>query len=131
MMLWLGNRTKEETLDKILSMGLVDGVIVTAHYREDPLVDGLLASHLPTVLVGHRRDDRTASYVDVDNVHAADVVTSHLIQIGRTPRRAHHRDAGHRRGRGSDRRATGGRWSGPGCRATSSSSTATSTRPPA
>jgi DNA-binding LacI/PurR family transcriptional regulator len=84
MMLWLGNRTKEQTLDNILSMGLVDGVIVTAHYREDPLVDGLLASHLPTVLVGHRRHDRTASYVDVDHVHAADIVTSHLIQIGRT-----------------------------------------------
>ncbi len=83
MMLWLGNRTKEATLDSILSMGLVDGVIVTAHYREDPLVDGLLASHIPTVLVGHRRHDRTASYVDVDHVHAADVVTSHLIQIGR------------------------------------------------
>lgn len=83
MMLWLGNRTKEQTLDKILSTGLVDGVIATAHYREDPLVDGLLASDLPTVLVGHRRHDRTASYVDVDHVHAADIVTSHLIQIGR------------------------------------------------
>ena len=84
MMLWLGNRTKEQTLDRILSTGLVDGVIATAHYREDPLVDGLLASDLPTVLVGHRRHDRTASYVDVDHVHAADIVTSHLIQIGRT-----------------------------------------------
>jgi LacI family transcriptional regulator len=83
MMLWLGNRTKEETLDKVLSTGLVDGVIVTAHYREDPLVDGLLESHLPTVLVGHRRHDRAASYVDVDHVHAADIITTHLIQIGR------------------------------------------------
>lgn len=84
MMLWLGNRTKEETLDKILSTGLADGVIVTAHFLQDPLVDGLLASGLPTVLVGHRRHDRSASYVDVDNVHAADSMTTHLIQIGRT-----------------------------------------------
>ncbi|MEX2134516.1 MAG: LacI family DNA-binding transcriptional regulator, partial [Acidimicrobiia bacterium] len=30
MMLWLGSRTKEETLDQILSMGMLDGVIVTA-----------------------------------------------------------------------------------------------------
>ena len=50
MMLWLGNRSKEETLDRILSMGLLDGVIVTAHNLDDPLVDGLLASSLPTVL---------------------------------------------------------------------------------
>lgn len=84
MMLWLGNRTKEETLDRILGMGLLDGVIVTATYLEDPLVDGLLASDLPTVLVGHRRADATASYVDVDNVSAADIVTSHMIELGRT-----------------------------------------------
>lgn len=83
MMLWLGNRSKEETLETILSMSLLDGVIVTAHNLDDPLVDGLLASDLPTVLVGHRKADRTASYVDIDNVHAADVVTSHLVSIGR------------------------------------------------
>jgi DNA-binding LacI/PurR family transcriptional regulator len=83
MMLWLGNRSKEETLDQILWMGLLDGVIVTAHQQDDPLVDGLLASELPTVLIGHRRADRTASYVDVDNVEAADMVTTHLIRLGR------------------------------------------------
>lgn len=83
MMLWLGNRSKEETLDRILGMGLLDGVIVTAHQVDDPLVDGLLASHLPTVLIGHRRADRTASYVDVDNIAAADTVTTHLIRLGR------------------------------------------------
>lgn len=83
MMLWLGNRSKEETLGTIVSMGLLDGVVVTANNLDDPLVDGLLASSLPTVLVGHRKADRTASYVDVDNVHAADVVTTHLISIGR------------------------------------------------
>lgn len=84
MMLWLGNRSKEETLGTIVSTGLLDGVVVTANDLDDPLVDGLLASSLPTVLVGHRKADRTASYVDVDNVHAADAMTAHLISIGRT-----------------------------------------------
>ena len=42
MMLWLGNRSKQETLDQILGMGLLEGVIVTAYNLEDPLVDGLL-----------------------------------------------------------------------------------------
>lgn len=83
MMLWLGNRSKQETLDQILGMGLLEGVIVTAYTLEDPLVDGLLASQLPTVLVGHRRADRSASYVDVDHVQAADSVTSHLVDAGR------------------------------------------------
>jgi DNA-binding LacI/PurR family transcriptional regulator len=83
MMLWLGNRSKEETLGTILSMGILEGVVVTANGLDDPLVDGLLASSLPTVLVGHRKADRSASYVDVDNVHAADAMTTHLISIGR------------------------------------------------
>ncbi len=83
MMLWLGNRTKEETLEQILRVGILDGVIVTANKLDDPLVDGLLASGVPTVLVGHRHTDLTASFVDVDHVAAADAVTSHLIDIGR------------------------------------------------
>jgi len=61
MMLWLGNRSKEETLGTILSMGLLDGVVVTANTLDDPLVDGLLASSLPTVLVGHRKADLGAT----------------------------------------------------------------------
>ena len=83
MMVWLGNRTKEQTLEQILGVGLLDGVIVTAHNLDDPLVDGLRASALPTVLLGHRSADRTASYVDVDHVAAADTVTSHLVALGR------------------------------------------------
>jgi DNA-binding LacI/PurR family transcriptional regulator len=83
MMLWLGNRSKEETLGRIRSVGLLDGVIVTANQLDDPLVDGLLASSLPSVLIGHRRADRTASYVDVDNTGAADVMTTHMIESGR------------------------------------------------
>jgi LacI family transcriptional regulator len=84
MMLWLGNRTKEETLYHVLGMSFLDGVIVSADKLEDPVVDGLLLSTLPTVLVGHRRADRTASYVDIDNEQAADAITTHLISLGRT-----------------------------------------------
>lgn len=83
MMLWLGDRSKEETLDRILRSGLLDGVIVTANHLEDPLVDGLLASDMPIVLIGHRRADRSASYVDIDNIQAADTITSHLVETGR------------------------------------------------
>lgn len=83
MMLWLGNRTKEETLDNILGMGMLDGVIVTADTIDDPLVDGLRASELPVVLVGHRRADRDASYVDVDHEAASEAITTHLVNTGR------------------------------------------------
>jgi len=84
MMLWLGNRSKEETLRRILGMRNLDGVIVSADQLEDAIVDGLLAAPLPTVLIGHRREDRSASYVDIDHVRAAERVTSHLLGLGRT-----------------------------------------------
>lgn len=83
MMMWFGNRSKEQTLDQILGIGLIDGVVVTADHLVDPLVDGLLASDLPTVLIGHRRNDLSASYVDIDNVNAAYTLTKHLISLGR------------------------------------------------
>ena len=84
MMVWLGNRTKEETLEHILGMGLLDGVIVTADMIEDPLVDGLIASPLPTVLIGHRSGDGGASFVDVDHALGAERAIDHLVEIGRT-----------------------------------------------
>ena len=83
LMLWLGHRSKEETLERIQSIGLLDGVVVTANMLDDPLVDGLMASSLPTVLIGHRRADRAASYVDVDHIRAAESVVAHLASTGR------------------------------------------------
>ncbi len=83
MMLWLANLPKEQTLERILGMRLFDGLIVTADMLDDPLVDGLVRSSLPTVLVGHRHRDRSASYVDIDNERSAEQVTDHLISLGR------------------------------------------------
>jgi LacI family transcriptional regulator len=83
MMVWLANLSKEQTLERILGMRLFDGLIVTADVLDDPLVDGLVRSSLPTVLVGHRHADRSASYVDIDNERAAEQVTDHLISLGR------------------------------------------------
>ena len=101
MMLWLGHRSKEETLERILRIRTLDGVIATADLSDDPLVDGLLASNLPTVLIGHRRGDSSASYVDVDNVRAAEVVTDHLLRLGR--RRIGHITGGRGTVAGADR----------------------------
>lgn len=84
MMLWLANLSKEETLERILGMRLFDGLLVTADTLDDPLVDGLVASELPTVLIGHRHSDRSASYVDIHNERAAEQVVDHLISLGRS-----------------------------------------------
>ncbi len=83
MMLWLANLPKEQTLERILGMRLFDGLLVTADTLDDPLVDGLVASDLTTVLIGHRHKDRSASYVDIHNERAAEQVVDHLISLGR------------------------------------------------
>ena len=82
LMLWLSHRSKEETLHQILSSRFIDGVIATATLIDDPLVDGLLASDLPTVLIGHRRHDESSSYVDIDNESASEIMVDHLISLG-------------------------------------------------
>jgi DNA-binding LacI/PurR family transcriptional regulator len=83
LMLWLSHLSKQATLDQILSTHFVDGIICTATVLDDPLVDGLLLSDLPTVLIGHRRHDSSASYVDVDNESASEDIVAHLVQMGR------------------------------------------------
>ncbi len=104
MMLWLANLSKEETLERILGMRLFDGLLVTADTLEDPLVDGLVASDLPTVLIGHRHHDRSASYVDIHNERAAEAVVDHLVSLGRT--RIGH-IAGRRGGTSAEERLSG------------------------
>jgi DNA-binding LacI/PurR family transcriptional regulator len=84
MMVWLADLPKEQTLGRILGMRFLDGLLVTADTLDDPLVDGLIASDVPTVLIGHRHRDRHVSYVDIHNERAAEQVVDHLISLGRT-----------------------------------------------
>ena len=119
MMLWLGNRSKEETLVRILGMSLSTASSSPPHSVNDHLVDGLVASSLPTVLVGHRSADRTASYVDIDNIAAR----RHPHLAPREDRseadRPRDRCPRHVRRPRIASRATGMRCSGPACRPTS------------
>ncbi len=82
VMLWLKSGNPAETLRQVLSVGLIDGVLVTANYRHDEVVDGLLASSLPTVLVGHGGHSELASYVDIDHAVAATQVVNYLLDLG-------------------------------------------------
>ncbi len=82
VMLWLKTMEPEETLQQVLGIGLIDGVIATANFRDDLVVDGLLASDLPTVLVGHGGHSEAASYVDIDHNVAAIQVMNYLLSLG-------------------------------------------------
>ncbi len=83
VMLWMSRKTEQETLASVLATSFVEGIICTATMVNDPVVDGLLASGVPTVLIGHRRHDDSANYVDIDNIGAAEDITEHLVDLGR------------------------------------------------
>jgi DNA-binding LacI/PurR family transcriptional regulator len=38
---------------------------------------------VPSILIGHRRADNDASYIDIDNEAAAEAIVDHLIGLGR------------------------------------------------
>ena len=89
MMLWLGNRSKEETLDRILSIGLLDGVIVTAHIPRRPArrrAARVVPADGPRRPPARRPRPRATSTSTTSS--AADVMIAHLVQIGPAPRSA-------------------------------------------
>ena len=88
------SRADEEMLyPRVLSRGLVDGIIVASSVAYDPLLPLLLESDLPFVLVGRpmsvvRGEAGGAHappvhYVDVDNVNGMRSAVIHLIRLGR------------------------------------------------
>jgi LacI family transcriptional regulator len=70
-----------ELYPRVVSSGLVDGVILTATRMNDPLLARMMSGELPLVVAG-RPDVAGVSYVDVDNVDGGRLAASHLCQLG-------------------------------------------------
>lgn len=69
---------------RVVSPGLVDGVILTATRMGDPLVDQLVEAGMPFVIVGRPDDGRPLFSVDADNRGGAVQAVQHLAGLGRT-----------------------------------------------
>lgn len=84
VMLWLAEPDYERrTITQTLHNGLIDGVILASMLLEDPIMESLVESKLPFILIGrHPKNDRV-SYVDVDNVNSAREIVSYLLRLGR------------------------------------------------
>lgn len=67
---------------RVVSPGLVDGVIVTATRMGDPLIQDLMDAQMPFVVVGRPDDERTAFSVDADNRGGARTAAEHLASLG-------------------------------------------------
>lgn len=85
VMLWLAEPEYERRqIRQIVHSGLIDGVIVSSMLLNDSLVQALVDSHLPFMLVGRHPTNAHVHYVDADNVGGAHEAVTHLLRLGRT-----------------------------------------------
>ncbi|MFN2188850.1 MAG: LacI family DNA-binding transcriptional regulator [Candidatus Promineifilaceae bacterium] len=74
---------EEQTIHRrVLSTGLMDGVIIASSLIDDPLIPKLLEHDTPFVVIGRPSEHLPASYVDVDNRSGASVAVNHLLRHG-------------------------------------------------
>jgi LacI family transcriptional regulator len=82
-MMWLADPEYERrTIGRLLHNGLIDGVIVSSMENDDPIVDALMRSARPFVLVGRHSQTEPVSFVDVDNRGGAQAAVEHLAGHG-------------------------------------------------
>jgi LacI family transcriptional regulator len=78
------NEVEEQDLyPRVLSRGLLDGVIITSFVEGDPLLPLLLESNMPFVLDGRPLFEGPINFVDVDNVAGSRNAVAHLVRLGR------------------------------------------------
>lgn len=83
VMLWLAEPEYERRMiNQIMHSGLVDGVILASMLVDDSLMNSLIESDMPFVLVGRHPTDSRVSYVDVDNIGSARGLVTHLLKSG-------------------------------------------------
>ncbi len=69
-------------ISRVVSPGLIDGVIVTATAMGDPLIDFLRGTDMPFVVIGRPDDGGPVYSVDVDNRGGARAAALHLARLG-------------------------------------------------
>jgi len=73
---------EEKIFPRVSRKGLLDGILVQSGQIGDQLIDRLVNSSIPLVIGGRPFHADEVSYIDVDNVKAANMAVSHLIQQG-------------------------------------------------
>lgn len=83
VLLVAGTPAERATVTHYVGAGHVDGVLLISSHESDPLIESLMAAHVPTVCcglpLGHQSD---VSTVSVDEVGSARTMTRHLLDRG-------------------------------------------------
>jgi LacI family transcriptional regulator len=84
VMLWLAEPEYERrTVMRVLQNGFIDGIIISSMSIDEKIVEALIASQLPFILIGHHPQHPEICYVDVENQIGARQAVSHLLALGR------------------------------------------------
>ncbi|MGB7338284.1 MAG: LacI family DNA-binding transcriptional regulator [Phototrophicaceae bacterium] len=71
-----------ETIRSILANGLLDGIIITADYKNNTFESDLLNNEMPYVFIGRPQQVENVSYIDSDNFAGGFTATEYLITQG-------------------------------------------------
>lgn len=74
---------EDNIFPRISRNGLLDGVIIQAGEIGDQLAERLQKSGVPLVIAGRPFHPDRVTYIDSDNIFAAQTAVSHLIRLGR------------------------------------------------
>jgi LacI family transcriptional regulator len=79
----IGTKEDEDKIfPRISRKGSLDGILVQSGQLGEQLIDKLVNSKIPSVIVGRPFHANGVSYIDVDNLNASYNAVSHLIRLG-------------------------------------------------
>jgi LacI family transcriptional regulator len=79
----VGNKEDEEKITpRVSRKGMLDGILIQSGQIGDQLIDRLMNSNLPVVVIGRPFQSEDVSFIDVDNISGAHNAVSHLIRLG-------------------------------------------------
>ncbi len=73
---------EERVFPSLSRKGLLDGIIVQTAQKGDKLINRLISSNFPLIVAGRPFNTNGVSYIDVDNMQAAQQAVNHLIKTG-------------------------------------------------
>jgi DNA-binding LacI/PurR family transcriptional regulator len=83
MLMLAPTRDEEARIDRYLSAGHVDGVVLVGPHGADPLLRRLTRNQVPFVVSGRPMDQRPVTYVDSQNRTGAEAAVRRLLETGR------------------------------------------------
>lgn len=76
----------EEDEDKMFAQvsrrGFMDGILFQSYQCGDTLIDKLVDSGVPLVMLGRHLQSKNISYVDINNIHSVEIAIQYLIDTG-------------------------------------------------